>query len=43
LLWWWSWLTDNLKGGQLYQVAAMGKGTKASASAETFVTSFRLK
>jgi hypothetical protein len=31
------------KGGQLYQVAAMGKGTKASASAETFVTSFRLK
>ncbi len=31
------------KDGQLYQVAAMGKGTKATASAETFVTSFRLK
>jgi hypothetical protein len=31
------------KNGNLYQVAAMGKGTKATTSAEQFVGSFRLK
>jgi hypothetical protein len=31
------------KNGNLYQVAAMGKGTKPTASAEQFVGSFRLK